>query len=105
MPTLSLCLIVKDEEKLLHNFLSSVKDFADEIIIVDTGSKDRSKKIAKEFTKKVYDFEWKDEFSKARNFSISKATKDWILILDPDAAHYTRPLHCGVYKDRLNCQI
>jgi len=80
---LSLCLIVRDEEEEIFDFLNKLKDHVDEIIIVDTGSKDKTKKIAKKFGK-VYDFKWNDDFSKARNFSISKANFDWILILDPD---------------------
>lgn len=83
-PTISLCMIVKDEEKLLEKCLNPIKTKFDEIIIVDTGSKDNTKDIAKKFTKNVYDLKWNDDFSKARNFSISKATKDWILVLDPD---------------------
>ena len=83
-PTLSLCMIVKDEEKLLERCLDSAKDFVDEIIIVDTGSADRTKEIARKFTDKVYDFKWCDDFSSARNFSLSKAAKDWILVLDAD---------------------
>src|SRR3990167_11538766 len=59
-------------------------DLVDEIIIADTGSKDKTKEIAKKFTKEVYNFKWNDDFSDARNFSISKATKEWILVLDPD---------------------
>lgn len=81
---ISLCMIVKNEEKSLESAINSVKGIVDEIIIVDTGSKDRTKKIAKKSTDKVYDFKWKDDFSKARNFSIKKATKDWILVLDAD---------------------
>jgi len=81
---ISLCMIVRNEEKHLRDFLNSVKDGVDEIIIVDTGSDDKTKAIAKEFTKKVYDFRWDDDFSLARNFCISKASKDWILVLDPD---------------------
>lgn len=84
MITISLCMIVKDEEKVLSRCLSSVKDIVDEIIIVDTGSKDKTKEIAYTFTDKVLDFEWVDDFSKARNFSFSKATKDYILWLDAD---------------------
>ena len=83
-PTISLCMIAKDEEKLLEKCLNPIKDAVDEIIIVDTGSKDKTKEIAKKFTNKLCNFEWCDDFSKARNFSISKATKDWILILDLD---------------------
>lgn len=77
-------MIVLNEEKWLENCLNSIKDLVDEIIIVDTGSIDKSKEIAKKFTDNVYDFEWCDDFSKARNFAISKATKQWILSLDAD---------------------
>ena len=80
---LSLCLIVKDEEKNLENFLKKIKNYVDEIVTVDTGSTDKTKDIAKKFGK-VHDFKWKDDFSEARNFSISKAKGDWILVLDPD---------------------
>ena len=81
---ISLCIIVKNEEKNLNKFLNNLKDFADEIIIADTGSTDETKKIAKRFTDKVFDYGWNDDFSDARNFSISKATRKWILVLDPD---------------------
>lgn len=81
---LSLCMIVKNEEQNLKRCLLNVKTIVDEIIIVDTGSIDNTKTIALEFTDKVYDFKWCDDFSAARNFSISKATNDWILILDAD---------------------
>jgi glycosyltransferase involved in cell wall biosynthesis len=77
-------MIVKDEEANLENFLKKIKDFVDEIIIVDTGSKDSTKEIAKKFTKKVYDYQWNDDFSKVRNYSIETADKEWILWLDPD---------------------
>ena len=83
-PSLSLCMILKDEEPILEKFLNSVKGCVDEIIIIDTGSNDKTKEIAKKFTNKVYGFRWCEDFSKARNFSISKAAKDWILVLDPD---------------------
>lgn len=84
MVSISLCMIVKDEESVLKRCLKSIKDIVDEIIIVDTGSKDRTKEIAKEFTNKIYDYEWVDNFSRARNFSFSKATKEYILWLDAD---------------------
>ena len=71
---ISVCLIVKDEELVIERCLCCVQKFADEIIVVDTGSKDRTKELAKKFTDKVFDFEWDDDFSKARNFSFSKAT-------------------------------
>lgn len=81
---LSLCMIVKDEEETLENCLISVNNIVDEIIIVDTGSKDRTKEIALKYTEKLFDFKWCDDFAKARNFSITKATNDWILVLDAD---------------------
>lgn len=84
MADISLCMIIKDEEKWLENCLNSIKDLVEEIIIVDTGSEDKSKEIAKKFTDKVYDFKWNDNFSDARNFAISKATKSWILSFDAD---------------------
>jgi len=84
MVTISLCMIVKNEEKVLGRCLDSVKDAVDEIIIVDTGSTDRTKEIAKEFTNKIYDFEWVDHFAKARNFAFSKATMDYQMWLDAD---------------------
>ncbi len=84
MNVISLCIIVKDEEKNLENFLMKIEDFVDEIIIVDTGSRDNTKEIAKKFNAEIYDFRWNDDFSAARNFSISKASGDWILVLDPD---------------------
>ncbi|MFD1778251.1 glycosyltransferase [Fredinandcohnia salidurans] len=84
MITISLCMIVKNEEATLWNCLNSVKDIADEIIIVDTGSTDRSKEIAQEFTDKIYDFEWIGDFAPARNYSFSHAKKDYILWLDAD---------------------
>ena len=84
MISISLCMIVKDEERLLKRCLDSVKDIVDEIVIVDTGSKDKTKDIARKYTDKLYDFKWEDDFSKARNFSFSKATKEYILWLDAD---------------------
>ena len=82
--TISLCMIAKNEEKYLEQCLNSVKGLVDEIIIVDTGSTDRTKKIAERFTAKVLDFKWVDDFSAARNESLKHATKDWVLVLDAD---------------------
>lgn len=81
---ISLAMIVKNEEKNLRNCLNSVYDKVDEIVIVDTGSKDKTSDIAKEFTDKLYDYKWNDNFSDARNFSLSMCTGDWILVLDAD---------------------
>ena len=81
---LSVCMIVKNEEKVLDRLLKQVVLFADEIIVVDTGSDDSSKAIAEKYTDKIYDFEWCDDFSAARNFSFSKATCPYIMWLDAD---------------------
>lgn len=80
----SLCLIVKNEEECLERCLKSVKNFADEIIIVDTGSTDNTKQIAKKFTNKIFDFVWINNFSAARNYAFSKATGKYIMWLDAD---------------------
>jgi len=77
-------MITKNEEAFLEQCINSVKDIADEIIIVDTGSTDKTKEIAKKFNVKIFDFEWTDDFSAARNESLKHATKDWILVLDAD---------------------
>jgi glycosyltransferase involved in cell wall biosynthesis len=84
MSTISLCMIVKNEESVLGRCLDSVKDIVDEIIIVDTGSSDKTKEIAAKYTNRIYDFEWIDDFSAARNFSFEKATSEWIMWLDAD---------------------
>jgi glycosyltransferase involved in cell wall biosynthesis len=77
-------MIVKNEEKHLATCLSSVKDVVDEIIVVDTGSNDKTVEIAESFGAKVFHFDWIDDFSAARNYSLSKCTGDWILYLDAD---------------------
>ncbi|MGN9167468.1 glycosyltransferase [Paenibacillus jamilae] len=77
-------MIVKDEEVLLARCLDSVKGIADEIVIVDTGSTDRTKEIAKEYTELVFDYEWSNDFAAARNESIRHATGKWILVMDAD---------------------
>ena len=82
--TISLCMIVKNEESNLVQCLSKIQSLADEMIVVDTGSSDRTKDIAKAFGAKVFDFPWSNDFSEARNFSISKASGKWILVLDAD---------------------
>lgn len=81
---ITLCMIVKNEEETLDKCLNSINNFVDEIIIVDTGSTDNTKEISLKYTDKVFDFVWCDDFSKARNFSVSKASNSWILVLDAD---------------------
>lgn len=81
---ISLCMIVRNEEEYIRKCLDSVKDFVDEIIIVDTGSSDNTQNICKEFGAKIYDYVFMDDFSDARNYSLSLATGSWILVLDAD---------------------
>ena len=83
-PRLSVCMITKNEEKFLDQCLNSIKNVADEIIIIDTGSNDKTVQIAREHGAQVGFFEWCDDFAAARNISIAQASGDWILILDAD---------------------
>lgn len=84
MKSLSLSMIVKNEAKYIGECLESVKNVVDEIIIVDTGSTDGTIEIAKKYNANVYNFEWVNDFSTARNFALSKCTGEWILYLDAD---------------------
>ncbi|MCM1367607.1 MAG: glycosyltransferase [Roseburia sp.] len=84
MATLSLCMIVKNESEVLARALGNARMYADEIIIADTGSSDNTVEIAKKYADAVYDFEWADDFSAARNFVASKATGDYWMWLDAD---------------------
>ncbi len=83
-PRLSACLIVRDEEDFIETCLASLKLIADEIIVVDTGSADRTMEIAKRFSAKVIEFPWIGDFSAARNVGLEAATGDWIIFLDAD---------------------
>jgi glycosyltransferase involved in cell wall biosynthesis len=80
----SLCVIARDEEAEIGRCLDSVRDVVDEIVVVDTGSKDRTRELARDRGARVIDFAWIDDFSAARNVSIEAATGDWILVLDCD---------------------
>jgi len=82
--TLSVCMIVKDEEQFLEDCLKSVREVADQIVVVDTGSTDRTVEIARSFNAEIHNFTWQNNFSAARNESIRYATSDWILWLDAD---------------------
>ncbi len=77
-------MIVRDEEEVLSRCLESAAPLFDEVVIADTGSKDRTVEIAKQFTQAVYSFPWCDDFSAARNFALSKATGDYLVWLDAD---------------------
>lgn len=83
MVTISLCMIVKNNAKTLDRCLSCVKKFADEIIIVDTGSTDETKAVAATYTDKIFDYSWQEDFAAARNFSFSKATMSHCMWLHP----------------------
>ncbi len=82
--TISVCMIVKNEERVLARCLDSLKGLYEELIIVDTGSTDRTKEIAARYTDKIYDFEWINDFSAARNYAFSLATMDYIYTADAD---------------------
>ena len=83
-PKLSLCMIAKDEQANITKALDSVMGIVDEIIIVDTGSKDETREIASKFHAKIIAVDWEDDFSKARNAGLRQATGDYILCLDAD---------------------
>src|SRR5579884_1851863 len=113
-PGISLCMIVKNEEKFLPRCLQSVAGVVDEINIVDTGSTDGTIEIARSFGARVERREWRDDFAWARNEALALATKRWILVLDADeelnadsrelvAALKTVPAHLtGVWVRCLN---
>src|SRR3954454_21865874 len=82
--TLSLCMIVRDEEQMLPRSLAAVRDAVDEIVVVDTGSTDRTVELAKSFGAKVIEREWTGSFAEARNASFDAATGDWVMFLDAD---------------------
>lgn len=82
--TLSICMIVKNEEALLGACLESIKSVADQIVVVDTGSTDDTIAIATKYGAKIYHFEWIKDFAAARNESLKHATSDWILVIDAD---------------------
>ncbi|WP_338429842.1 glycosyltransferase [Synechococcus elongatus] len=84
MANVSLCMIVRDEAELLPRCLASVKDQVDELIVLDTGSRDRTPDIATEAGANLLHTDWADDFSAARNQAIAAATGDWILVLDAD---------------------
>lgn len=81
---LSICIICKNEELNIEKCLTSFQNTGFETIVVDTGSTDRTKEIALEYTSNVYDFKWCDDFSAAKNFAISKASNDTVMVIDSD---------------------
>lgn len=91
-PLLSLCMIVKNEEKNLASAIQSVADIVDEIIIVDTGSTDGTIPLAKDLATNFVQIPWNNDFSQARNISLEEARGKWILILDADEALHKNDL-------------
>lgn len=106
---LSICLIARNEERFLAQCLASIKDLATQIIVVDTGSTDRTLEIAKGSGAEVYSFAWCDDFSAARNVALEYATGDWILILDADeelpAAQHARLRADMQRTDAIACRL
>lgn len=84
MLPISVCIIAKNEEKNIERCLSSLAPYGFEIVLVDTGSTDRTKELAQKYTDCIYDFSWVDDFSAARNFSLQKASHEWIFMIDCD---------------------
>lgn len=84
MTTLSLSMIVKNEEATIERVLSCARTFCDEMIVVDTGSTDRTVELAEKMGAKVYHFEWIEDFAAARNYSLEQCTCDWVIWLDAD---------------------
>lgn len=84
MLPISVCIIAKNEEARIERLLTSLQPYHFEIVIVDTGSTDRTKELAAQYTNKIFDFVWCNDFSKARNFSLQMASNDWILMMDCD---------------------
>ena len=84
MITISLCMIVKNEERILARCLDCLRDLVEEIVIVDTGSTDRTKEIAARYTDRIFDYAWQQDFAAARNFAFSKATCEYIYSADAD---------------------
>jgi tetratricopeptide (TPR) repeat protein len=111
MPTLSLCLITRNEGSKLTHCLESVHDLVDEILVVDTGSTDRTLEIARSFEAKVAEVPWEDSFSVPRNRALAEATGDWIFMLDaderlaPESRPILRELIAGTSEDGINVCI
>lgn len=84
LPKLSVCMIVKDEEEFIEMAVKSVRHVADEVIVVDTGSQDRSCYLAANAGARVFEYAWNDDFSAARNYALDKAGGDWVFVMDAD---------------------
>lgn len=94
---ISACYIVKNEAENLKRSLSSIQGQADEVVVVDTGSTDQTVSVAEEFGARIYSVAWQDGFASARNYALSKATGDWILLLDADE-YFSADTSCKLRK-------
>ncbi|KOS29114.1 glycosyl transferase family 2 [Bacillus anthracis] len=109
-PFILACLIVKKRKDILGKCLDSLKRISGEIIIVDNGSTDKKKEIAKKLTDKVYDFKWMNNFAEARNFAASKANGKWIIAIDADECIDTNNFKEAMeeiksYQDKINIYL
>ena len=86
--SLALCVIARDEEQFIGDCVASARPYVDEVVVVDTGSTDRTREVARHHGARIVDFAWCDDFSAARNAAIDAATSDWILMLDADERHH-----------------
>ena len=96
---LSICIIVKNEEKRIQKCLQSFEKYGFEVVVVDTGSSDHTKDVALKYTQNVYDFKWCDDFSKARNFAISKASGNYVMVIDSD--EYLKEINLELLKKNI----
>ena len=94
---ISACYIVKNEAENVKRSISSIRGQVDEIVVVDTGSTDRTVAIASGLGANIYDFVWQDDFASARNYALSKATGDWIVLLDADE-YFSADTSCNLRK-------
>src|SRR5690242_15879497 len=101
--TVSVALIVKNEERVLGRCLDSIKGAFDEIVIVDTGSDDATKEVARGYTDRIFDFAWCKDFAAARQYAFDQATGEWVAWLDADDivtnADRIRPMVAGAAAD------
>ena len=84
MTPVSVCIIAKNEEAHIEECCKRLQPYGFEIVLVDTGSKDRTVELARRYTDRIFSFDWCDDFSAAKNYALSKASHDWILSLDCD---------------------
>ncbi|GAB6171886.1 hypothetical protein JCM15765_13640 [Paradesulfitobacterium aromaticivorans] len=99
-PTVALCLIVQNEEEFILSCLKSVKQVVDECIVIDTGSSDETRRLAAEAGATVFNFSWSGDFAEARNFALTQANSDWVLVLDADET--LEPVSREAFQDLLS---